>query len=396
MKSIIALVISALFITSYSQAAEWRGNISGQLRYFLHEPLAQNTEQHNNYLSISAQPEFYHSWDNDDQSITATPFVRIDQYDNERSHADIRELVWRNTFEDWQLKAGISKVYWGVTESQHLVDVINQTDLVENIDGEDKLGQPMIQANIERDWGNIDLFILPGFRERTFADIEGRPRTYPYVDTDQAQYESSDKDRHIDYAVRFFKYLGEWEIGLSYFDGTSREPIFNTGTKNSQLVLIPYYPLMQQAGISAQATTEEWLWKLEIIQRNWIAEDYVALTGGLEYTFVGVFDSNADIGWVAEYLYDNRDENATSFFENDVMIGLRLAMNDMQSTEALLGIIVDMDSNESLISLEASRRLGNNWKLEVELRMFQHVDTNNLMSHLRKDDFIVMEMGYYF
>ena len=42
------------------------------------------------------------------------------------------------------MRLGLRKVYWGVTESQHLVDVINQTEGVENLDGEDKLGQPML------------------------------------------------------------------------------------------------------------------------------------------------------------------------------------------------------------------------------------------------------------
>jgi len=54
--------------------------------------------------------------------------------------------------------------FWGVTEFQHLVDIINQTDLVENIDTEDKLGQPMINLALINDWGTVDLFIMPYFR----------------------------------------------------------------------------------------------------------------------------------------------------------------------------------------------------------------------------------------
>ena len=169
-------------------AGELSGNIAIQNRYFLNDP-AVPANQHNSYFSLAIEPEYYQDWDNQAQSITFTPFVRLDQYDDERSHADIRELVWRKTFESWEIKAGISKVFWGVTESQHLVDVINQTDNVENIDGEDKLGQPMISLSIERDWGIVDLFILPYFRERTFAGDEGRPSSQPAVNTDAPVYE---------------------------------------------------------------------------------------------------------------------------------------------------------------------------------------------------------------
>ena len=97
---------------------------------------------------------------------------------------------------------GIGKVFWGVTESQHLVDVINQTDLVENMDGEEKLGQPMINFALVRDWGTVDFFLLPGSRERTFPEAEGRLRTTPRVDVEQAVYESSRGKRHIDEAIR--------------------------------------------------------------------------------------------------------------------------------------------------------------------------------------------------
>jgi len=393
-KQLLALI--PLLFSSVSQAAEWSGNIAAQSRYFLHDPLLQNTEQHNNYLSLSAEPEFYHSWDDDSQSLTFKPFARIDQYDDERTHLDIRELAWQNVFDNWELKAGISKVYWGVTESQHLVDVINQTDMVENIDGEDKLGQPMIQASFENDWGIIDVFVLPGFRERSFAGIEGRPRTYPYVDTEQSQYESSAKEHHIDYALRWFQMIGDWEIGLSHFDGTSREPIFQSGFKNAQPVLVPFYPQMTQSSIDAQATTEDWLWKLELISRDWLNDRFFALTAGFEYTFIGILESDADLGIVAEYLYDDRDESATTFFENDIMVGLRLAMNDEQSSEALLGFIIDADSQETLISLEASRRLGDSWKLEVEIRSFQHVENAGLLQALRKDDLMQIDIAYFF
>ena len=105
--------------------------------------------------------------------FTTQLFVREDSMDDERSHADIRELSWLYYSDDWELRLGISKVFWGVAESQHLVDIINQTDAVENVDGEDKLGQPMINLTLIRDWGNVDLFVLPYLRERTFTGVNG-------------------------------------------------------------------------------------------------------------------------------------------------------------------------------------------------------------------------------
>ncbi len=91
------------------------------------------------------------------------------------------------------------------------MDVINQIDSVESVDGEDKLGQPMVHLTAVKDWGVTELFVLPYFRERTFPGADGRLRTAVPVDTDHAQYESADKERHVDYAMRYSKTLGDWE-----------------------------------------------------------------------------------------------------------------------------------------------------------------------------------------
>lgn len=391
-------------LSSAQSHAEWSGDITLQNRYFIDEPLPSNPEQYDNYLSISSEMEYYTDLDSEDKSITFTPFIRIDQYDKERSHADIRELNYQQVFDTWELRVGISKVYWGVAESQHLVDVINQTDNVENIDFEDKLGQPMIKASFEKDWGTVDVFVLPYFRERTFQGIKGRPRAYPVIDTSQTSYESADKQQNIDYALRWFQYYGELELGLGYFNGTSREPLFILDS--NAFVLTPYYPQMQQASIDAQLTTEEWLWKLEAIARDWQKvnpltgqlsdETFLAMTGGFEYTFVGIYESDYDLGLVMEYLYDNRGIDATSFFQNDIMLGFRLALNDVDSTDALLGIIYDLDNQEQLMSLEASTRFAEHWTGNLEVRGFSNINRLSRLNGIEQDDFIQLDIAYHF
>ncbi|HHH47651.1 MAG TPA: hypothetical protein ENK51_01995, partial [Gammaproteobacteria bacterium] len=143
MNQLARTVLAALLLPAAAHAGEWSGYVSGEYRYFPDAP--GDPRQHGNNLSFSAQPEYYHEWDSGRQSLTVVPFARWDQGDSRRSHADIRELNWLKASDNWELRAGIGKVFWGVTESQHLVDIINQTDFVENLDGEDKLGQPMIQ-----------------------------------------------------------------------------------------------------------------------------------------------------------------------------------------------------------------------------------------------------------
>jgi len=369
---------------------EWSGYVGLEARIFPDDPLFP--VQQGDSSSIAFQPEYYREWNDGRSSLTIEPFLRIDSGDDERSHADIRELMWLTVGDDWELRAGVGKVFWGVTESQHLVDIINQTDLVENIDGEEKLGQMMIDLSLIRDWGTLDLFILPGFRERTFPGMEGRLRTPLVVDTDQANYESSREEKRIDYAIRWFNLLGDWEVGLAYFNGTSRIPQFvQTGS-----VLTPYYALLQQSSLDAQLTLDAWLWKIEAVSRRIEGEYSSALTGGFEYTQAALWDSDVDLGLLVEYLFDDQGTLALTPFEDDVLFGARLALNDIQGSELLAGVIQDLDSDTMAYLLEASRRIGDSWKLEVEVRLYDNVATDDFLYAFRQDDLIQMELRRYF
>lgn len=377
--------------------SDWSGSVVLESRWFPHDALYP--EQFDGVQnSLAIEPEYYRRWAEGRQSFVFKPFVRLDQRDNERTHADIRELSWLRAADDWELRVGIRKVFWGVTESVHLVDIINQTDFVENLDTEDKLGQPMLNLALIRDWGNLDLFVLPGFRERTFPGMEGRLRSQPVVDTDLARYESSAEEKHVDVAVRWFRTLGDWDVGLAHFHGTSREPILEPAfNKYGQLVLAPRYNQIDQTSLDLQATLNDWLWKLEWLSRDGMGDRYSAAAGGFEYTFVGVFDSAADLGLITEYLFDDRDAQATTLFQNDITLGLRLSLNDVQSSELLFGMTIDRDdTRQRFYNLEASRRIGERMKLSLEARFNSGLEASNVFGSLRKDDYVQAELAWYF
>jgi len=388
-----------IFYSSTGLPAEWSGQIGVEVRLFTES--AAYTQQHGHNSSVYLQPEFYHQFESGNSSFTFVPYLRIDQHDNERSHADIRELTWVNVQDNLEWRVGIRKVFWGVTESLHLVDIINQTDLVDSTDGEEKLGQPMLNLSYITDIGSFDVFVLPYFRERTFAGKDGRLRTQPYVDTSTVFYESSKKEKHIDYALRWAHSIDEWDLGVSYFSGTSRDPRFIVGTDSSGAsVLNPYYDVIQQAAVDLQATYGSWLWKLESIHRAGIGgasnNSYNAFAGGVEYTFYSAIGEATDIGLVFEYLRDDRGESATTPFQKDVMLGIRFNLNDEQSTDALIGVIKDLDKDAAIYSFEANRRLTNNLKLSVEARKYSNLTPADILYSYLKDDYVQIEFVYYF
>ncbi len=288
-------------------------------------------------------------------------------------------------------------MFWGVTESRHLVDIINQTDLVENIDGEDKLGQPMVNLALIRDWGTVDLFVLPYFRERTFPGGDGRLRTVPRVDADRARFESGAEEHHVDVAARWSHYIGDWDIGVSHFHGTSREPRLELDLSVPRdAALVPVYEQIDQTGLDVQYTKGSWLWKLEAIYRSGRGDDFPATVGGFEYTFYGIFDTAMDLGVLTEYLFDDRSGGRGTPFDDDLFTGLRLTLNDAQSTEALAGCILDLDTSARFCSVEASRRLGDDWVLSLEARTFTDVPEDDPLFSLRRDDYLQLELAHHF
>jgi len=391
-----ALLVFATLSASTATAGEWdlTGYIGVDSQAFWQGGRFPSQQDGVN-LSFILQPEFYWRSDDGQQRLSIVGFARADLHDSERSHADLREAYWGIDGDSWDLNIGISKVFWGVAESRHLVDVINQTDLIEDIDQEAKLGQPLVNFNLQRDYGRFELFVMPRFRERTFPGPNGRFRSPLPVDTDNAIYESSADENHVDYAFRYSHFFGDVDIGASFFEGTSREPRFLLASDGEHL--LPVYDQMTQFGVDLQYTHDAWLWKLETIYRDSRSDSFAAAVGGFEYTFYGVKDSAADVGILLEYLHDGRNANAPpTAFDNDLFIGSRLALNDTSDTSVLAGIAADLNTHELFLNIEAERRIGDNLSVELRLRAFMNAEPDDPLYTVERDDYLQVRLSWYY
>ncbi|MEM1193985.1 MAG: hypothetical protein AAGH42_11400 [Pseudomonadota bacterium] len=412
---------------AHAQELELSGDIAGEVRYFPDDPMFPG--QFDDFQpSLIFQGEA--RWETEDRKhqIVFKPFFRLDGQDDERTHFDVREGYYRfNSDQNWSLTIGAAKVFWGRTESRHLVDIINQADAVEDIDEEDKLGQPMVNLTIIKDFGTIDLFVLPGFRTRTFPGVEGRLRFDPVVDTDTPLFERDAGRAGVDFAARYGHYIGNWDFGVSIFHGTSREArfafsapslagtpidpanfVFDPAALPDDAVIRPVYDRITQGSIDLQYTKDAWLWKLEALVREGQGDVFAAAVGGFEYTLYQIFGSGADLGLLAEYQYDGRDTDIVAdqfgiglaapvtVADNDIFSGARLALNDTQDTSLLIGGVVDTTDATTSMFMEASRRFGQNWTGEIEARLFFNVDPTNFVDAFRNDDFLTLRITRYF
>lgn len=325
-------------------------------------------------------------------------FIAWDQRDDHRQRADMRTFALNYYAQDFNVKAGVVTEFWGVTESRHLVDILNQTSLADNIDEEVKLGQPMVKWQTQQDWGNVQFFWLPAFRERLYPEAGNRLTPVRPVDDDTARFASGAKKMHQDFAMRYTNSFGAWDLGLAAFKGTGREPLLDPFfTASGDLVLSPYYEQIDQASLDLQYTSDGLLLKLEALQRHGSRQgSYRAAVAGFEYTQIGLLGSAMDMGYLVEYLYDQRDEQASTPFADDIFLALRLVANNIAQSSVLLGVYQDAHGSSQSWRLEMDTRLSDNLILQLEGQAFRNTASTDLLHNFRQDDYVCMTLRFYF
>ena len=402
------LILASILGGGAASGIEVSGRLDLESRWYYQDGAHPGQKSH--ATGFVVEPKLY-AEDDEGRSVTLAPFFRYDGADPRRTHFDVREaylLVFGELGDgEWELRLGADRVFWGVTESRHLVDIVNQTDLIEHPDEESKLGQAMAHLTFSGDWGVAEIFALPYHRERTFPGRAGRLRSQFVVDDKQVSYESAAEEWHVDLAARYSHSFGPLDLGISVFDGTSREPclvcVLPRLSERGELLLVPHYEQIRQFGLDAQLTIESWLFKLEAIHRGGASnqagqeEDHAAFVAGVEYTINSVFGSAADLGLLAEWNYDRRRENATNVFDNDIFLGARLAFNDVQSTDLVASVLADADHSTRSMILEFNRRLSDRWSLHLEGVVILAVDRADLTHYqTRRDSFIELSVNYNF
>lgn len=355
---------SAFLEVLFSEEGEWEIEASAELRQF--ESTGEFGQDATGF-ALRFNPEYYIEWNDGADHFKFNPYIRLDAQDSNRSIIDFHEAYWGHVSDNWEMKLGMTRVFWGRTEFLNVVDSVNQSDFVDGA-RKAKLGQPVLQFSLVRDDAIIDFYALLGFRERTFPGPDGRLRTPIPVDTDNARYDPGSSRSSIGFAARWAQPAGDYsEMAVSVFSGVARTPNFSFNFDVSDPMLIPVYYRMEQIGLEWETIYDGWVGKLEVAGVTSQRDNYFTAVAGVEYTFGSVFGSDIDLTAIFEYLWDERAETAPSFLEHDFGIGLRATFNDEYGTEFLLGGLIDPDTDEKLIAFEGSRRIGDSMKLSVQM-----------------------------
>lgn len=382
-RGILVLTLALLAVPSPS-LAQWRGAIAVEARAYDGDgPAGTRSEE----LGLVAQGIASWDWDRGRQRLAVEAFLRIDPLESARNRFDLRELNWSMAWDRWVLSAGFREVFWGVAESRHVIDEINQRDPVASLQTYEKLGQPMVSAGAFLDWGSIEVLFLPIFRPRSFRGRSGQLWSHLPVDEDLYELEAGSGRFHPDVAARWSHAFGSWDIGATFFRGLARDPRFETRLVGADSVWAPVYELADRVGIDAQWTTRMWALRVEAATQGSSDRRFLGMAGGVEFAPVDF------ASLILEYSFDSRGAEATTSYENDVYAGARLIS---QEGSYQAGFFLDHRSGTVVFAAEIGRRLGDFATITLDGRGFWGDEADEPRHARRLDSYVALRLTHYF
>ena len=364
----ICLTLLSLNLWAVGQG-EWVSEVIWDFTYY---PEDNGRADFNNNSILTYKAEYYEDWNDGDDSFVFVPLVRVDQSDATLQPIEIVEASWIHVEDTWEVRTGIRQVAWGVAMMNNPVDVINQSNFNSGLMNPTNFGQPMINLSMVQDWGILDLYALFGFKQQTFPGPDSRLAIPIESDPETSQFPTESRIiEGVDYALRWQHSWESFEWALSYFNGRSRQADADFNYDLTDPQIISTYHMVQQVGYELLYIVGGWSFKLELAvvegqyERSQALGVYTSAVVGVEHSFSGIFGSDIDLIWFAEYYHDEREKTYTAFFEHDVLLAGAFSLNDEFDTRIILGGFWDVRDDEGMAFVQAGRRLSDSWKVNL-------------------------------
>ena len=381
------------------------GRFTAETRLHMHTPSRPDQRHHAWAVTVEPRIEVHGKCG---LMFAVSPWVQHHSDYDDTLRWDLREAYLGLHDDAWRMRLGYTRVSWGAMDALRLIDIINQRDRFDLLDGAEKLGQPMLAFTLYPGVGTLELYALPYFREMPFPDRRGRLRPPLPVDTDRPLYESGSTHETIDLAARFLHTVGTLDFGLHLFQGRNRmpllvpddliPPILRDPGPSPDPMLVPLYEDIRQVGMEAQWALSGWLLKCEAFHRSGFLERYAAFAGGVERTLYGWAGTRADLSLLAEYVYDERGTSsaAMTIFDNDLLLGFRLARGGISDLTMEGGVLYDLDTGETIATLQAGRRIGSAGRIDADLWFLLNTPDDSVLHPFRREDHLRVQWSWTF
>lgn len=389
----ILLVFWMLALYSTANGATFKGEVEGRYEYYAEAPLfSEQSDRQSQYALVTTLD--YNGQINRNTDFNVSVFGRYHPAANKSGRGDVRELALSYYASQLEMSGGMLMERWGVLEAFSPVDILNPRDRVEDFQGDIKQGIPGGRLSWLLDNGRADVWLLPYSREERLAERKDRFRNSAFAYSD-AEFEKGQNT--LSSAVRISQMLASLEFAVSYYKGHAQSPYFTPNLDGIAhvITLQPNYAWIEQAGLELLWIKGQLLVKLESTYRSTSDDNFTGLGIGLEREFPRMGSSKNALTLYGEYYYDGRKSDSSSPitpFQNDIFLGLRLAVNDLNSTEYELRLTRDLDYDSTLWDLRAKARIKHQWFVEANLYKFSHVDNDPALKSFASDSRFVLSV----
>ena len=370
----------------------WRmtGSAAMGARLYQH-PDEPGRESHRAALRLS--PEW--RWADGAWQFVASPVLDAEGAGNGRSQVGFDALHVAARVDGMSFKAGLSKLFWGVTESRHLVDVVNPPDLAHHYAAEQRLATAMLYLALPTPAGQLETLLLPWERDPRFPGPHGRPRTALPIGGEV----NHPNGRPPAFATRLTVSRGDFDAHLYFFRGLDRETVLTVRPRPQAPPneLAAVRRLVRQWGADLQVPVGNLLVKSEMTYRSGYSHGFLSGVAGGEYAMSGIGGSVVDVTLLGEYQFDRRPADAPlTALRHGAYAGVRVALNDPDSTEFKFGVIVETATGARVWRADGSRRVATNWTVEAALSVFQNARGSAVLQDYRRDGHVEILARYHF
>jgi len=358
----------------------------------------------------------------DDLSLRARLFSRLDPYDDHRSRVVPEELYLNAELGMARLRAGYQMLNWTATEAFHPADVINSRILDGSFENPEKIGELIGSLRFEIPDGNLEVFFMPLFTEPVLPSSRS-PLSLSGPDFELGDALVLERDGDVtddafqpQWGTKIEQTIGSADIAvhaIQHIDRSAPLIVLDGATFTPR----PVYQALTQVGFTYQHALDTTLLKLEgayrafdrpgarytryglVPRRNHVlasagVEQSVSLGGGSESALL--LEGQALIPTQGDY-----PDQLEPLFQHDVLIGMRHAFNDEQSTAILMTVIADVEHPDQLVmGASLSRRLGEEWGMTTGVRLFHlppdDPDAPVLYERLHAQHHVYFDLKRYF
>ncbi len=377
------LAFIALFpLILMSGEFEYKGNFGFETGYFHHDLDAKRDNSKALFLETELR------YESGESEVVAKLKGVWDANDDNRRYVDFNDFYYRYNFENSDILIGRNTLFWGALEFYNFADVFNTKDFLDDpFDYDSKLGSWNVAYTYYLENSEVSLIAKLHEEDQKMQDAKSIYNFLPLPYNDNLK---SKKRPSI-----FLKYSGSGdEVQIDY------SLIYLNGFDENRYLSVENGFLRQNAYIVnkfigfATLVLGDTIYKTELsyaLSDDKKVSDYGQIGVGLEHTLYSLLDKK-DLGLLVEYYRYESDTKTKNLFVNDLMLGFRLSMNDLSSSEILGGLDIDLDNKEKIFFIKYDTRLFDKYKLALS---YQHLSPKS-DSVFEKLQSLKLEFGYYF